>query len=111
MFGKHYYALQAEKAKRQANDVAIIRVEELSPFPAHELRQVINEYKNAKEFVWAQEEHRNMGGWFFASPRFQNLLGLRLKYAGREVHSTIAGIGTVHANEVKHVLNAPFEKF
>jgi probable 2-oxoglutarate dehydrogenase E1 component DHKTD1 len=58
VFGKHYYELSAEK-KRKLENVAIIRVEELSPFPAKEIRTILNKYKNAKEFVWAQEEHRN----------------------------------------------------
>jgi probable 2-oxoglutarate dehydrogenase E1 component DHKTD1 len=110
VFGKHYYVLEAEKAKRKAEDVAIVRVEELSPFPAHELRKVLNEYKNAKEFVWAQEEHRNMGAWSFVSPRFERILGVRLSYAGRAVHNTVVGIGALHAKEVKEVLSKPFEK-
>jgi probable 2-oxoglutarate dehydrogenase E1 component DHKTD1 len=110
VFGKHYYALEAEKAKRKADDVAIVRIEELTPFPTNEIRQVLNEYKNVKEFVWAQEEHRNMGAWFFVGPRFERILGLKLKYAGRDVSNTIVGIGALHAKEVKEVLSKPFEK-
>jgi probable 2-oxoglutarate dehydrogenase E1 component DHKTD1 len=110
VFGKHYYALEAEKAKRKAEDVVIVRIEELSPFPTHELRQVLNEYKNAREFVWSQEEHRNMGAWSFVEPRFERILGLKLKYAGRDVHNVIAGIGALHAKETKEVLGKPFEK-
>jgi probable 2-oxoglutarate dehydrogenase E1 component DHKTD1 len=111
VFGKHYYALKAEQLKQNLNDVAIVRVEEMSPFPAHELRQVLNEYKNAKEFVWAQEEHRNMGAWFFVAPRFEQILGVKLRYFGREVHNTIVGTGSLHAKEVRGILSRPFEKF
>lgn len=92
-------------------DVALIRVEELSPFPAKEARDVVKQYKNATEFVWSQEEHRNMGAWSFVSPRFENILGIKLKYSGREAHNTIVGIGELHNKEVQYVINRPFEKF
>lgn len=109
--GKHYYALANEKTNRKLNDVAIIRVEELCPFPAYEIRNQLNEFKNAKEFIWAQEEHQNMGAWNFVKPRFENIIGVRLNYAGRGVNCTPAvGIGELHNQEVKHVLSKPFEK-
>lgn len=110
VFGKLYYELEEERQKRKLNDVAIIRLEEICPFPADNLRSVISKYKNAKEFVWSQEEHRNQGAWFFASPRFERILGIKLKYIGRDVHSTIVGISSLHAAEVKEVLSKPFEK-
>jgi probable 2-oxoglutarate dehydrogenase E1 component DHKTD1 len=111
VFGKHYYALAAEKASKNANDVAIVRVEELCPFPALELRNVLSEFKNANEFVWAQEEHQNMGAWFFVKPRFENIIGVRLSYVGRDV-SCVPAVGTseLHNQEVKHVISKPFEK-
>lgn len=111
VFGKHYYELSSEKEKRKQENVAIIRIEELSPFPANQIRSILNKYKNAKEFVWAQEEHQNQGAWTFASPRFERILGVKLNYAGRPCHNTIAGIGAIHAAEVKEILAKPFEKF
>lgn len=111
VFGKHYYALENERAKRNLKDVALIRIEELSPFPAHEIRNVVEQFKNAKEFVWSQEEHRNMGAWSFVLPRFENILGIKLKYSGREVHNTIVGIGELHTKETQYIINKPFEKF
>lgn len=110
VFGKHYYTLEAEQEKLNANDVAIIRVEEMSPFPADAIRKVVNQYKNATEFVWSQEEHRNMGAWSFAAPRFENILGIKLKYSGREVQACVSGTGSWHAREAKEVANKPFEK-
>lgn len=83
----------------------------MSPFPASELKNVISQYKNAKEYIWSQEEHRNMGAWSFASPRFEYILGLKLKYCGRETQACVSGIGALHSKEVKEVLNKPFEKF
>lgn len=109
VFGKHYYALEEERAKRTEN-VALVRIEEMSPFPAAELRDVLKAYRNAKEFVWAQEEHRNMGAWSFVQPRFERILGVRLNYAGRDNKCAVVGIGALHAAEVKHVLSKPFEK-
>ncbi len=82
----------------------------MCPFPTREIRTVTNQFKNAKEFVWAQEEHRNMGAWFFVQPRFENLLGIKLKYAGRDVNCAPAvGISDIHANEVKQIIAKPFE--
>jgi probable 2-oxoglutarate dehydrogenase E1 component DHKTD1 len=109
--GKHYYELSAEKEKRKLEDVAIIRLEELSPFPADQIRQVISKYKNVKksEYIWAQEEHRNQGTWTFVSPRFEHVLGIKLSYAGRDCHNTIAGIGGLHQAQAKEILNKAFE--
>ena len=58
--------------------MAIIRLEELCPFPADELRREMKKYPNAKEFLWCQEEHRNQGAWPFISPRFQNIVGVHV---------------------------------
>ena len=110
VFGKHYYDLNVEKDKHKHDSVALIRVEELSPFPAAALRDILKKYKNASEFVWAQEEHRNQGAWSFAAPRFERVLGLKLNYAGRQTHNTIVGIGGLHAAEVKEIMAKPFEK-
>lgn len=76
--GKHYYTLSEARDKQKRNDVAIIRLEELCPFPVEEIRQEIKKYSNAKEFIWAQEEHRNQGAWSFAKPRFENILGIQV---------------------------------
>jgi probable 2-oxoglutarate dehydrogenase E1 component DHKTD1 len=76
--GKHYYTLNEEREKRNRDDIAIIRLEELCPFPADELRQEIKKYKNAKEFLWCQEEHRNQGAWSFINPRFENIVGVHV---------------------------------
>jgi probable 2-oxoglutarate dehydrogenase E1 component DHKTD1 len=112
VFGKHYYALEAEKLKRgNADKIALVRLEEVSPFPVSEIREVLQGYKNAQEFVWAQEEHRNMGAWTFVQSRFEKILGVKLEYAGRDNKCAVVGIGMLHAAEVKHVLNKPFDKF
>uniref|UniRef100_H2Y7C1 2-oxoadipate dehydrogenase complex component E1 n=1 Tax=Ciona savignyi TaxID=51511 RepID=H2Y7C1_CIOSA len=73
--GKHYYALEDQRKKLSQNDkdlknVAIVRVEELCPFPTDALRQELARFPSAETFVWAQEEPRNMGPWSFVNPRF-----------------------------------------
>jgi 2-oxoglutarate dehydrogenase E1 component len=61
--GKFYYDLYAARAKQNRNDVALIRLEQLFPLPADEIRAVMKAYTHAKDWVWAQEEPRNMGAW------------------------------------------------
>ena len=53
------------KEKLQLNNVAIIRIEQLYPFPEKQLNEIINKYDNALEYHWAQEEPKNMGAWSF----------------------------------------------
>jgi len=77
--GKHYYTLNDEREKRKRDDVAIIRVEELCPFPVDEIRQEMKKYRNAKEFLWCQEEQRNQGAWTFVKPRFENIVGVQVR--------------------------------
>lgn len=81
--GKHFYNLNAERTSKNIKNVAIIRVESLCPFPVHEINEQLTVYKNAKTFIWSQEEHRNMGAWSFIQTRFENMCGHRIKYAGR----------------------------
>ncbi|KAA0203071.1 hypothetical protein HAZT_HAZT008006 [Hyalella azteca] len=78
--GKHFYALADERAKRGISDTALVRVESLCPFPAHELHHVLKKYSKAKKLVWAQEEPRNMGAWPFVFPRFLNICGAKVSF-------------------------------
>ncbi|RIV73727.1 2-oxoglutarate dehydrogenase E1 component [Flagellimonas aequoris] len=61
--GKFYYDLLDKKEELNRDDVALVRVEQLFPLPADEMRDIIKKYKNADDIVWAQEEPRNMGAW------------------------------------------------
>uniref|UniRef100_T1PCK3 Transketolase n=1 Tax=Musca domestica TaxID=7370 RepID=T1PCK3_MUSDO len=108
--GKHYYALDEVRQSKNLQDTAIIRLESLCPFPTYELQKELEKYKNAKTFIWAQEEHRNMGAWTFVQPRFENLLGQKLVYCGRvEAPTSATGIGKVHKREVEEILQRPFQ--
>jgi len=65
--------LIAERQKLGTKDVAIVRVEQLSPWPFNALKDTLKKYKNA-EVCWSQEENKNNGVWAFAEPRFRNQL-------------------------------------
>ncbi|HEU4570587.1 MAG TPA: multifunctional oxoglutarate decarboxylase/oxoglutarate dehydrogenase thiamine pyrophosphate-binding subunit/dihydrolipoyllysine-residue succinyltransferase subunit [Gemmatimonadales bacterium] len=98
--GKVYYDLAAEAEKLGVKHPAVIRVEQLYPFPAEELRAVLARYPRAAEVVWAQEEPRNMGAWGFVAERLGALLprGMQLRYAGRpERASPAEGYPAAHS--------------
>jgi len=82
--GKVYYDLRNARTERGRDDVAIVRVEQLYPFPAQLLSNTLARYEKATELVWVQEEPQNMGAWFFVRARLEALLeGRSLRYVGR----------------------------
>jgi 2-oxoglutarate dehydrogenase E1 component len=86
--GKVYFDLLEEREKRGAKDVAILRVEQLYPFPIKTAEKELARYKNA-DVVWCQEEPRNMGAWTFVEHRLEDVLkainvaAKRPRYVGR----------------------------
>lgn len=107
--GKHYYALDNFRESTDQKNVAIIRVENLCPFPIQELLQEIDKYKYAKTFIWSQEEPQNMGAWSFIKPRFENLCGRIIKYSGRKPMAAVAvGAGNLHQQQAQEVTVRPF---
>jgi 2-oxoglutarate dehydrogenase E1 component len=107
--GKIYYDLAAARSQRNADHVAIIRVEQLYPFAASQARDLIARYPASAELVWAQEEPRNMGAWRFMQEQVQTLLeGTRreLRYVGRpESASPATGSGKRHQQEQSEIVN------
>ncbi|WP_132141521.1 2-oxoglutarate dehydrogenase E1 component [Luteibacter rhizovicinus] len=83
--GKVYYDLLEEATKREINDVAIVRVEQLYPFPRDEVTAELDKYTSAKEVIWCQEEPMNQGAWFQIRHHLQACIGAKhsLSYAGR----------------------------
>lgn len=75
--GKFYYDLQAEKEKAGREDIAFVRLEQLFPLPVEQLKEIIASYPNVDDYVWAQEEPRNMGAYGFMLMNF-DLVKLRL---------------------------------
>lgn len=86
--GKVYYDLFEEREKRGVKNIALVRVEQLYPFPAKALAAILAEYPNA-EIIWCQEEPKNQGYWFFVDPLIEEVLNKtghkvkRPKYVGR----------------------------
>ncbi|OOG41957.1 2-oxoglutarate dehydrogenase E1 component [Rhodanobacter sp. C05] len=83
--GKVYYDLLEESDKRGLQDVAIVRVEQLYPFPRAEVTAELDKYPSAKEVIWCQEEPMNQGAWFQIRHHLQACIGSKhsLSYAGR----------------------------
>ena len=115
--GKLYYDLVKEREAQKLSDrVALIRLEEISPFPFDELHAALKRYTKAREIVWVQEEPRNQGAFTYVEPRVNNLLTQRLKtkvrigYKGREEDAVPAtGTGVVYKAQREKVLKSAFE--
>lgn len=108
--GKHYYALLKQREASEANqNTALVRVEELCPFPLEALQQELKKYSSAKEFVWSQEEPENMGPWSFVGPRFEKQLACQLRLVCRPaLPAPAVGIGTLHHQQQEAILTATF---
>ncbi|KAH7929958.1 2-oxoglutarate dehydrogenase, E1 component [Leucogyrophana mollusca] len=115
--GKIYYDLVKERQARSLTDrVALVRIEELSPFPFAEVREVLERYGNAGEYMWLQEEPRNQGAFGHVFGRIQSVLegmgraGGALVYKGRKEDAVAAtGIGKVYQEQQRAVIQAAFE--
>ena len=97
--GKVYFAVDAERQTRKMEEVAMVRVEQLYPYPQKELQGILAEYRNASEVVWVQEEPKNRGAWTYMSDRLTPMLAETtvLSYVGRaESASPAAGSHKAH---------------
>ncbi len=110
--GKVYYDLLAARDARKANDTAIVRIEQLYPFPEAEFAEVLARYPAAGEVVWVQEEPRNMGAWAFVRGWIQPMIQTqhrRIGYAGRpESASTAPGSLKRHQQEQAELIEQAF---
>ncbi len=105
--GKVFYDLAAARGERKDLATAIVRVEQLYPFPNETLRQTVSGYRSAPEVIWVQEESKNMGAWTFVQPQLVELLpaGRTLRYAGRAPSASPAtGNASVHKRELARLL-------
>ena len=68
--GKFYYDITAERANNGRNDVAVVRIEQLFPLPIEQLKAIIAQYPNVDDYVWAQEEPKNMGAYTYMLANF-----------------------------------------
>tara|TARA_B100001059_G_scaffold234286_1_gene276449 strand:+ start:5674 stop:8415 length:2742 start_codon:yes stop_codon:yes gene_type:complete len=98
--GKVFYDLASHCEKVEAGHAAIVRIEQMHPFPIDEVRKILDRYKGTKKFIWVQEEPRNMGAWTFINEQFSERLGVQLNYVGRPDNDTPAVASTkMHATE------------
>jgi 2-oxoglutarate dehydrogenase E1 component len=83
--GKVYYDLLGKRREHGIQDVALVRIEQLYPFPYEALKQVLQRFPAAVELVWCQEEPRNQGAWYHLKHRLERVIGEqnRLRYVGR----------------------------
>jgi 2-oxoglutarate dehydrogenase E1 component len=109
--GKVYYDLTEKRAKESASNVAIIRIEQLYPFPEDRLYEALLAYPKLKDVVWCQEEPMNQGAWYSSQHHMRKALHrvnpkLNLSYAGREASaSPAAGYMELHLEQLEKFLN------
>ena len=105
--GKVYFDLLRARRKDGIRDVALVRIEQLYPFPAEEYEAAVRKYANAREIVWCQEEPQNQGAWYQIRHRLQEALGARREvlYAGRAPAAAPAtGITKIHEAEQQQLV-------
>lgn len=111
--GKVYYDLVATRKERGIADVAIIRLEQLYPFPHKAVAAELKKYPNANEILWCQDEPQNQGAWFFVQHYIMENMteGQKLGYAGRPASASPAvGYYAKHNEQQKALLDAAFAK-
>jgi 2-oxoglutarate dehydrogenase E1 component len=106
--GKVYYELLEARRINQVHDVAILRIEQIYPFPGEQLDALLAQYSNTNELIWCQEEPKNQGGWDFSKLRIPAFINPRwqLGYAGREPSSAPAvGSAKLHAKQQQELIS------
>ena len=106
--GKIYYELLEARRVNRIHDIAILRIEQIYPFPGEQLDALLAQYTNTNELIWCQEEPKNQGGWDFSKLRIPAFINKRwqLDYAGREPSSAPAvGSAKLHAKQQQEIIN------
>jgi 2-oxoglutarate dehydrogenase E1 component len=108
-----YFDLVNGRKERGTNDVAIIRVEQLYPFPHKAFKEELEQYPNLTEVMWVQDEPQNQGYWFFVQHHLlENMVeGQKLAYAGRAASASPAvGYASKHMEQQKALIELAFAK-
>ena len=109
--GKVYYHMLEEREVRGITDIALVRLEQLYPFPDVELEEVLKSYANIKDIIWCQEEPMNQGAWYSSQHHMRHVMQrthpqLHLSYIGRESSAApAAGYMSVHLEEQKKFID------
>ncbi len=111
--GKVYYDLVKKREEKGADDVVLLRVEQLYPFPHKAFATELKKYPNVTDLVWCQDEPQNQGAWFFVQHYIhENMVeGQKLGYAGRAASASPAvGYSHLHQEQQKMLVEAAFSK-
>lgn len=106
--GKVYYDLLEQRRKNEQKDVAIVRIEQLYPFPHQAIQDAICPLCPRTRFVWCQEEPLNQGAWYCSQHNFREVIpfGASLRYAGRAASASPAvGYMSVHQKQQQDLVN------
>ncbi|MFT8232729.1 2-oxoglutarate dehydrogenase E1 component [Pseudomonas guariconensis] len=112
--GKVYYDLLEKRRAEGREDIAIVRIEQLYPFPEDDLVEILAPYTNLKHAVWCQEEPMNQGAWYSSQHHMRRILtrhnkALVLEYAGRDASAAPAcGYASMHAEQQEKLLQDAF---
>lgn len=113
--GKVYYHLFEAREERELKDVALVRIEQLYPFPEEDLRLALKPFEHVTDVIWCQEEPMNQGAWFSSQHRMKRALDrvnadAFLRYAGRPASSApAAGYMSAHIEEQNKFVNAALD--
>ena len=110
--GKVYYDLQDKRQREQIKDTAIIRIEQLYPFPVELFEQELARYPALEKYVWCQEEPMNQGAWFSSQHHIRKIIGKQtpLEYAGRPFHAAPAvGSAKLHNQQQQELVEQAFK--
>ena len=105
--GKVFYDLIEERRKKAQTDVAIVRIEQLYPFPYEEVAKILEPYTHVTDFVWCQEEPQNQGAWYCSKHNFEYVIpeGAKLSYAGRPASAAPAvGYASLHNKQQRELI-------
>jgi 2-oxoglutarate dehydrogenase E1 component len=110
--GKVWSDVEGDQRRAADDSLAVLRVEELYPFPDAEIRSMLEAYPKLQEVIWLQEEPQNMGAWWFVERRLRDVLAgrLELRYVGRPAMASPAeGWSDAHAAEQRRIVQAILE--
>ncbi|MDH2923996.1 2-oxoglutarate dehydrogenase E1 component [Nicoletella semolina] len=105
--GKVYYDLLEARRQREQTDVAIVRIEQLYPYPHDEVKAILAQYSHVTDYVWCQEEPQNQGAWYCSKHNFEASIpdNAKLKYAGRMASASPAvGYMSLHTKQQKQLV-------
>lgn len=103
--GKVYYDLLTARREAKITDIALVRIEQLYPFPTDALKAVLAQYTGAKEFVWCQEEPRNQGAWSKVRDDISPLVPTLSMIAREAMGTTAAGYPALYQEQQKKIIN------